>query len=69
LIRLLATAMVALLPAAQAARAQTVRIWPGAAPGSESWTQQERTVEHTPLGAVVFDVVTPTLTAYLPPPS
>ncbi len=69
MIRLLATAMVALLPAAQAARAQTVRIWPGAAPGSESWTQQERTVEHTPLGAVVFDVVTPTLTAYLPPPS
>jgi acetyl esterase/lipase len=48
------------------ARAQTVAIWPGVAPGSESWTQQERAVENTPLGTVVFNVVTPTLTAYLP---
>ncbi|HSD31528.1 MAG TPA: hypothetical protein VLB49_06430, partial [Gemmatimonadales bacterium] len=45
---------------------QTMRIWPGVAPGSEHWTQQERTVENTPIGAVVFNVVTPTLTAYLP---
>jgi acetyl esterase/lipase len=50
-----------------AAHAQTVPIWPGAAPGSESWTQKERQVENTPLGTVVFNVVTPTLTAYLPP--
>lgn len=48
------------------ARAQTVNIWPGVAPGSESWTQKERTVENTPVGTVVFNVVTPTLTAYLP---
>jgi acetyl esterase/lipase len=41
-------------------------IWPGVAPGSEGWTQKEKTVENTPLGAVVFNVVTPTLTAYLP---
>jgi acetyl esterase/lipase len=46
--------------------AQTVNIWPGVAPGSETWIQQERTVENTPLGTVVFNVVTPTLTAYLP---
>jgi acetyl esterase/lipase len=48
------------------ADAQTVNIWPGAAPGSETWTQKERIIENTPLGTVVFNVVTPTLTAYLP---
>jgi len=48
------------------AGAQTVDIWEGAAPGSETWTQKETTVEDTPLGSVVFNVVTPTLTAYLP---
>ena len=46
--------------------AQVVNIWPGAAPGSENWTQKETTVTDTPIGAVVFNVVTPTLTAYLP---
>jgi acetyl esterase/lipase len=48
------------------AGAQVVNVWPGAAPGSENWTQKERTVTDTPLGTVVFNVVTPTLTAYLP---
>jgi acetyl esterase/lipase len=48
------------------AYSQTLNVWPGAAPGSETWTQKERTVDDTPLGAVVFNVVTPTLTAYLP---
>jgi acetyl esterase/lipase len=48
------------------ARSQTVNIWPGVAPGSENWTQKERTIENTPVGTVVFNVVTPTLTAYLP---
>src|ERR1041384_435831 len=52
-----------------AANAQVVNIWPGAAPGSESWTQKERAVENTPLGTVVFNVVTPTLTVYLPEPN
>ncbi len=49
-----------------AAGAQTVNIWPGVAPGSEHWTQQERVIENTPVGTVIFNVVTPTLTAYLP---
>jgi acetyl esterase/lipase len=48
------------------ADAQVVNIWPGVAPGSESWTQKERTVDNTPIGTVIFNVVTPTLTAYLP---
>lgn len=45
---------------------QTVNLWPGIAPGSEKWTQTETTAENTPLGKVVFNVVTPTLTLYLP---
>ena len=48
------------------ANSQVVNIWPGAAPGSENWTQKERTADNTPIGTVVFNVVTPTLTAYLP---
>jgi hypothetical protein len=49
------------------ARSQhVVNIWPGAAPGSEHWTQKERVIENTPVGTVIFNVVTPTLTAYLP---
>lgn len=51
------------------ASSQTLPIWPGVAPGSEHWTQQERIVEHTPLGAVVFNVVTPSLTVFLPEPT
>ena len=46
--------------------AQVVNIWPGAAPGSENWTHKETTATDTPIGTVVFNVVTPTLTAYLP---
>lgn len=45
---------------------QVLNIWPGVAPGSEHWTQKERTIENTPLGTVIFNVVSPTLTAYLP---
>ncbi len=52
---------------AQIAQVQpVVSIWPGAAPGSEHWTQKERKIENTPVGTVIFNVVTPTLTAYLP---
>jgi acetyl esterase/lipase len=48
------------------ADSQVVNIWTGVAPGSENWTQKERTIENTPVGTVIFNVVTPTLTAYLP---
>ena len=43
---------------------QTLNIWPGAAPGSENWTQKATSFD-TPIGTVVFNVVTPTLTVYL----
>jgi acetyl esterase/lipase len=46
--------------------AQTVNIWPGQPPGTESWTVQEKVYENTPVGTVVMNVSTPTLTAYLP---
>ncbi|MEO8724598.1 MAG: alpha/beta hydrolase [Acidobacteriaceae bacterium] len=45
---------------------QTVNIWPGPAPGTEQWTQKERKIDNTPIGTVLFNVSTPTLTAYLP---
>jgi acetyl esterase/lipase len=48
------------------ADAQTVNLWPGVAPGSELWTQKEVTIENTPVGTVILNVVTPTLTLYLP---
>src|SRR4030043_1290286 len=44
---------------------QTLNIWPGVAPGSENWKQQER-VEKGPPGNIVYNVVIPTLTVYLP---
>jgi len=50
------------------AAAQTIDIWPGVAPGSENWSQQERVAEG-PAGNTIYNVVTPTLTAYLPDPS
>jgi acetyl esterase/lipase len=45
--------------------AQTPNLWPGVAPGSENWTQKETTVD-AGYGMVVINVVTPTLTVYLP---
>ena len=47
-------------------QAQVIPVWPHAAPGSEHWTQRERAEQVAPYGIVVFDVVTPTLTAFLP---
>ena len=60
-----AAAALALL-LARPAYGQVINVWPGVAPGSEHWTQREQTIENTPLGTVVLNVVTPTLTAYLP---
>jgi acetyl esterase/lipase len=51
---------------AHSAGSQTVNIWSGAPPGTENWTQKEKVIENTPVGTVILNVVTPTLTAYLP---
>lgn len=64
-----AGAIALMLVVAGPARAQVVNLWPGAAPGSESWTQEEKTYENTPVGTVIQNVATPTLTAYLPDPA
>jgi acetyl esterase/lipase len=48
------------------AQTQTVNIWPGVAPGSEKWTQKESSVEVPGMGTILANVVTPTLTVYLP---
>lgn len=45
---------------------QTLNLWPGPAPGSEHWKQTEKSEDNTPLGRVLVNVVTPTLTLYLP---
>jgi acetyl esterase/lipase len=60
----LTTVGIAFIPGST--HAQTVNVWPGVAPGSEHWTQKELTIENTPVGTVIFNVVTPTVTAYLP---
>ncbi|HET6725643.1 MAG TPA: alpha/beta hydrolase [Gammaproteobacteria bacterium] len=49
----------------------TINIWPGVAPGSEHWTWKERVFRNVEvggkhLGTIIEDVVTPTLTIYLP---
>lgn len=59
----------ALVCAADLSAQQTINVWPGVAPGSESWKQKELVIENTPVGTVIMDVVTPTITAYLPDPA
>src|SRR5215467_12996327 len=63
--RCFAVLAVTVLSACYAA-AQTVSLWPGVAPGSENWSYKEKVVENTPIGTVIFNVTTPTLTAFLP---
>ena len=62
----LARAIVLLTVPAFCSYPQILKIWSGIAPGSENWTQRERAAKNTPIGTVVFNVVTPTLTVYLP---
>ena len=61
-----ALAFTFLMACCACSQTQTLNIWPGVAPGSENWTQKEKAADNTPVGTVVFNVVTPTLTVYLP---
>ena len=56
------------LASAHYARAQdlVIPVYPGAAPGSERWTQREVAYQDERGEAMVRNVVRPTLTAYLP---
>jgi len=54
------------------AQQQVIPVWPGAAPGSESWTQREETTTLPPMaagGPLIRNVTHPTLTVFPPDPS
>jgi len=54
------------------AQQQVIPVWPGAAPGSETWTQKEETTKLPPMaagGPLIRNVTQPTLTAFPPDPS
>lgn len=65
----LAAAMAFVLAVACCGAAQTVNLWPGVAPGSEKWTYKETSANVPGTGMVLFNIATPTLTAFLPEPS
>lgn len=49
---------------------KVIALYPGKAPGSESWTWQEKESRNNAFNtAVVYNVVHPTITAYLPNPA
>jgi acetyl esterase/lipase len=54
-----------LMCGAAAAQTQIINIWPGVAPGSENWTQTEGVMKGADTDRIV-NVVTPTLTVYVP---
>jgi acetyl esterase/lipase len=62
---LLAGGATLLLGWGAAAQEQTIKIWPGVAPGSEGWSQSESVMKGTDTDRVL-NVVTPVLIAYLP---
>ena len=65
-LRLLFAGSLALVPVALEAQ-RVIALYPGAAPGSESWTQEERSYYSSNWKTqVVANVVRPTLLAYLP---
>jgi acetyl esterase/lipase len=55
--------------AAQAPAAQEIRLWPGKAPGSESWTLPEVTTTSPTGDRTITNVSDPTVTVFLPPPT
>jgi acetyl esterase/lipase len=65
-------AVVLALPTICRAQEQVIPVWPGAAPGSESWTQKEETTTLPPMaagGQLIRNVTQPTLTVFPPDPS
>lgn len=48
---------------------ETIPLWEGKAPGSEEWDYQEKTSSFPDGGSITQNVVSPTITAYLPDPS
>lgn len=69
LVRLTVFVLLAMMPAALPAQQQVIPVWPGAAPGSEHWTQKEVEFLTPQKEAMVRNVVHPTLSAFLPIPA
>lgn len=68
--RLIGIAAVILATAAAASAQKVIRLYDGPAPGSESWTQQEKQYFSTVWNTeVVTNVTVPTLTVYAPDPA
>lgn len=65
--------IIALLASATTAVAQTspqdIRLWPGAAPGSESWTVPETTSTSPAGDRTIANVSDPIVSVFLPPPA
>jgi len=57
------------MPLAVSAQQQVIPVWPGVAPGSESWTQKEVEYLNAHGGKMVRNVVKPTLTVFPANPS
>src|SRR5687767_14692666 len=53
--------------AALAQASQEIRLWPGKAPGSESWTVAETTTTSPAGGRTISNVSDPSVTVFLPP--
>lgn len=52
-----------------ASMTEPIRIWPGAAPGSEGWAHEEATATGPSGEVLVRNVVVPTMTPYMPDPT
>jgi acetyl esterase/lipase len=63
----IASGLVVLFAASSVGAQRVIPLYPGVAPGSESWTQQERSYfSRSWQGPVVANVTKPSLTVYLP---
>lgn len=70
LIRVVITAgLLAIASDAVAQAPQEIRLWPGKAPGSESWTLPEVTTTSPTGDRTITNVSDPTVTVFLPPPA
>jgi acetyl esterase/lipase len=73
LLKTIPSVVLALYSMIAPAQENVIRLYEGAAPGSEKWTQKETTIEYqSPFwnekNLVVLNVVDPTLTVFLPAP-
>ena len=66
IVKMKLVSLILLSAAAFAAEPKVVPVWPGAAPGSESWKYEEKEVPGQDGAARISNVTRPTLTVFLP---